>query len=238
MAVFAKLAFTRFERRMMDHVGRYFPRQCEFIGKQNVSHAVQFAIERAYSRGHDSSRGICLYLSLAFLLGSFFDEDPQYPWAAHTPADPGGADPEAKIERVYDKAMAYFDAVHGESNEHLIRALVRVRRAEPAALPNFTAREPETKVHDFLSEYFPLKASRQQEAAGELLSHTISAWERARLTEPPDAAILLLHGFLLGIGFDRDPQFPWITEILAQPSSQRGERLFRRSVEFLEAVLR
>jgi hypothetical protein len=237
MAVFAKLAFSRFEQRMVDHVYRFFPRQCEFIGKPQVTRAVQFAIERAQSRGCHSCQGICLYLSLAFLLGSFFDEDPQYPWAAHTLVHNGVADPDAKIARVYDQAMEYFDAVHGERNQHLIRALLRVRGVDPAALPAFTPGESLAAVDTFLSDYFPLKASRQPDAAGELLSHSIAAAETYNLTGKADAAILLLHTFLLGSGFDRDPQFPWVTEALAHSSSERGERMFRRSVEFLDAVL-
>jgi hypothetical protein len=238
MAVFSKLAFSQFEQRMVDHILRFFPRQCEFMGERQVRQAVQFAIQRAQSRGYQSCRGMCLYLSVAFLLGSFFDEDPQYPWAAYAPGIRGMAELDARISGVYDKAMEYFDAVHGEENQHLTRALLRIRVADPAELPQLSADDSATKINSFLAGYFALKAARQPNAADALLAHAAAVAAKYNLTEAGDTAVLLLHSFMLGSGFERDPQFPWIAELLASSSGQRGRLIFERSVEFLNAVIR
>jgi hypothetical protein len=238
MAVFSKLAFSQFEQRMVDHILRFFPRQCGFIGERQVKRAVQFGIQRARSRGYQSCRGMCLYLSLAFLLGSFFDEDPQYPWAAHAPGIGGMAELDARISSVYDKAMEYFDAVHGEENQHLTRTLLRIRAADPAAWPHLSAGDSSDRINSFLAGYFALKAARQPSAASSLLARAGALAEKYNLTEPGDTAILLLHSFMLGSGFERDPQFPWVAELLASSSSQRGRLVFERSVEFLDAVIR
>jgi hypothetical protein len=59
-----------------------------------------------------------------------------------------------------------------------------------------------------------------------------------RLAGPRDATLIALHMFLLGSGFDRDPQFPWVAESLMGAAPDRAVRLFRASLEFLNCVLK
>ena len=217
MDAFARAAAAAFERRMVEHVFKFFPRQCGHIGEEQTARAVRAAMTKAQARGHRTCREICLYLNLVFLLGECFEEDPQYGFV------------------MYDDAMAYLDAVHGENNEHLVRALLRVRALDPGAVPAFAP----AAMHAFFARIFPTKAARQGEAVSLKLAEMARATAgKYRLAGPRDATLIALHMFLLGSGFDRDPQFPWVAEALMGAAPDRAERLFRASLDFLNCVLK
>jgi hypothetical protein len=223
MDAFARAAGARFERRMVEHLLKYFPRQCGHIGEEQTARAVRAAVTKAESRGYRTCREICLYLNLVFLLGASFEEDPQYGSFRQ------GLGP------LYDDAMAYLDAAHGENNEHLVRALLRVRALDPGAVPAFAP----AQMHAFFTRIFPSKAARQGPAASLKVAEMAGAAAgRYRLAGPRDGTLIALHMFLLGSGFDRDPQFPWVAEALMGAAPDRAVRLFRASLDFLNCVLK
>ncbi len=227
MDAFARAAAGRFERRMVEHLFKFFPRQCGHIGEEQTGRAVRAAAAKAQAHGYRTCRDICLYLDLAFLLGASFDEDPQYGFAAGRMGQP--------LEPLYDDAMAYLDAVAGEDNEHLVRALLRVRALDPAAVPAFAP----AQMHAFFARIFPTKAARQGEAASlKLAEMARAAAGRLHLAGPRDATLIALHMFMLGSGCERDPQFPWVAESLMGAAPDRAVRLFRASLEFLNCVLK
>jgi hypothetical protein len=235
MAVFAGAALARFRKRTVNRVQAFFPAHSAFIGDPQAEAAVDFSIARARRRGYQSHRGMFFYVSLSFLLGSFFDEDPQYPWAADKLAGQT-PDREEHIALVFAAASDYLDSIHGPDNEHLVRPLAKVRSARISEFPHFTGGEPPEAVGAFLSEYFPLKAARQQSANAALLMRASAIAQHHDLTGAADIAILLIHSFFLGTGFHHDAQFPWIAELLRSSSSEKGSRLYRRSLDYLNAV--
>ena len=71
-----------------------------------------------------------------------------------------------------------------------------------------------------------------------------TAVERARhyeLRGERGPALCLVLMFMLGIGFDTDPQFPWIEQTLAErapaPQDTRVDRLYEQSMAFLDKWL-
>ena len=231
----ARWMVQQFEQRMVRHIGRYFPRQCRFIGQASVNAAVLLGIERAQMRGYHTARQICMYLSLAFLLGSFFDEDPQYPWASHADAALDAQEPTARISRIFASTMIYLDAVHGERNTQLIRALVRVRAMADARHEQLLFVNDEASAQLFLSACCPTKAARQPHATADLWSRAVALSGRHGWRKDADRGILLVHAFLLGAGFHRDPQFPWAAETLAGEGS--GHAMLTGLSDFIGAVL-
>ena len=208
MDAFARAAAGRFERRMVEHLFKFFPRQCGHIGEEQTSRAVRAAVTKAQSYGYRTCREICLYPEPGVPAGRVVRGRPAVRVCGRQGLDP-----------LYDDAMAYLDAVEGENNEHLVRALLRVRALDPAAVPAFAP----AQMHAFFARIFPTKAARQQEAASLKLAELArAAAGRYRLAGPRDATLIALHMFLLGSGFDRDPQFPWVAESLMGAAPDRG----------------
>jgi hypothetical protein len=236
LATLSRLAAGQFEQRMRAHVRKFFPRQCLFIGDAQVDAALRLAIERAERSGLRTCRQLCLSLSLSFLLGSHYDEDAQYPWASHAGRDAGAVDPDEHIDAVVDTTMRYLDEVHGDDNELLVRTLVRVRRLDDATLPRLSDGAGTDAAAAFLSTLSPRKAARQHDATAGLLADALALSARRGWDADTGPAIALLHAFLLGAGFARDPQFPWAADAPGGAATERA--VLARSVDFIHAVLR
>ncbi len=101
----------QFEDRMVAHVWKVFPDQCEDLGGEVVRDAARHGIERAEAHGFSVERDVCRYVDLTFLFGRDFDTDRSLPWAAAILADSRFDDqPSARMERLWDEAKARRDA--------------------------------------------------------------------------------------------------------------------------------
>jgi hypothetical protein len=235
MQAFEKAALAEFERRMLGYVADGFARQTSLLGPAQMRRVIALGRERAERRGHKTEREIYLYLTLMLMLGSWFDEDPQLVWAAEMLDDRSIRHAPARLNRVHGAAMDYLDAVAGENNEHLIKALVRIRDFDPASTATIPADRFEDEMVRTLSRFHPQKADRQGEEATRTIVRQAGALAR-RHSLAGQSAVCLLAGlaFMLGAGFHRDPQFPW-----AQESLERGDaaRLHKHALAYLDAGL-
>ncbi|MEZ5580595.1 MAG: hypothetical protein R3F40_14970 [Candidatus Competibacteraceae bacterium] len=69
------------------------PEKYKALGDGALRALVRSGYEAAKYHGVTTESGMMNYLALAFVLGSGFDRDPLYPWAAAVLSDPGLADP-------------------------------------------------------------------------------------------------------------------------------------------------
>lgn len=149
------------------------------------------------------------------MLGSHFDQDPQLPWAREHLAlgrRAGAKGNRSSMLRLHQAAMDYLDATAGENNEHWIKALLRLRDFDAGRFRKFE--KGEAALADFLweicGEWYPQKAKHQGEA---LTRQALAlAFEQAKKQGLPHGHGLGIFGgmtFILGLGFDRDLQFPW-----------------------------
>ena len=74
-----------------------FPEKYEYIGEDCVNGLIQLGVESAKRYEITGERGLAVYIGLMFILGSGFDNDPQFPWAAEILNDETITD---QIERV------------------------------------------------------------------------------------------------------------------------------------------
>jgi hypothetical protein len=129
--------------------------------------------------------------------------------------------------------------VAGRENEHLIKALTRVRRIELSLLPDASVPDFERRMLAILHGIYPTKFDAQSEAANqEQLNLGRSLAVRHSM---PGAGAALMAGlaFMLGASFDRDPLHPWIETALQKPGGDsKVQELYRRTLEFVEFALR
>ncbi len=229
MAVFADASVSRFERRMLGHIAEYFPAHYEIVGEQALRATIRLGVERGQAYGLTTQRDLYHYVPLMLLLGSYFDEDPQLPWAAAILKDEAVSDPGARAERLYDEAMAYLDAVAGEEGELLLAALKRLRERPVAQVWQPGSENVQTRVAGLLREVWPQKARRV--GADALAQVARCAAQAARDYDVPGdlgIAVFATLMFMLGSGFSADPQFPWAAEILNDRSPEGRQRKAER----------
>lgn len=233
-----RAASERFLSRTLRHIETHFSTHWRIIGEAQLRVVIRLAVERAGRHRLTTERDVCLYLNLMLLLGSAFDADMQLPWAGKILSDAAVPNPQGRLERVYDAALEYLDRVVGKRDEHWERALKRVamhvndKTAVPRAA-NFA-----DDAISMLESIYPHKFA----AAGEEVIRTFIA-AAARAAGEYGAAswkhvmLYLVLAYMLGSGFDRDPQFPWAGEILRDASSPdpviRLERLRTEGLSML-----
>jgi hypothetical protein len=207
-------AQQRFENELLDDLESVFARQFRWLGRDGMAKVARLGIGRAARHGLDSDRDIFVYVTLMLLLGSYFDEDPQLPWAAaeldrHAP-------PVLRLESLYEAAMDYLDRVAGEENEHLIRAVARARKVDIQMFDHVRREKLPGELTAWLGRLYPEKWSCQGEAATRAVAErAVAAAADHRLRQPAGAVLLAALAFMTGAGFARDPQLPWAAETLA-----------------------
>ncbi|MHC4557344.1 MAG: hypothetical protein ACYTFW_09275 [Planctomycetota bacterium] len=110
----AKVQLKKFEDRMVVHLNKFFPEECEMLGDECTRQAIRQAHERAVGYGIVSERDVCMYTDVMFAFGRDFDKSRKLPWAARILNDESLKDePSEKAERLYHIAMNNTEQANG-----------------------------------------------------------------------------------------------------------------------------
>lgn len=245
--VFKQAAVRRFEGEMIVHLRQFAPKHFKILEEGDIRKVVRSALERAPQYGLTSERSIRYYVEVMLMLGSGFDSDPQMPWSAEILNDESVAEQAARIDSLYDKAWDYADHVildyqdsEGAVDPSRFVDLIRQIRHEaeevlsPSNVPGFYQR-----VIQHLRQRFPNKCSYVGELClRRLIQRAIEAAEGYGITTERGVVLFIAMMFVLGSGFHQDPQLPWASTILTDPSitdqNERVNRLYAAAVDCLK----
>lgn len=113
---FSQAAVQRFEDRMVTHLGKFFPEQCDALGEADTRAAIREGIQRAAQYDIISERDVCKFTDLMFAFGRRFDEDSKLPWARQVLADPAHPNATVKTNRLYDAALRHARQAAGRQS--------------------------------------------------------------------------------------------------------------------------
>ena len=216
-------------RRLVKHLAEAFPKQARLLGKPGMQKVVELGMTRAAGHGLEEERDLFLYLTLMMMLGSWFDEDPQLAWAGKRLGDQRIQDPADRLDKLHDVAMQYLDRIAGENNELLVKALIRVRDFDPSKAESIPAAELEPGLVAMLSPLYPQKAQEQGEAGMRAVArHGVELAGQYGAGGNQAACLFAGLAFMLGWGFDHDPQFPWVCEALGEDGKKGDLGLLHR----------
>ena len=68
---------------------------------------IAYGLDRAERYAIEGSRGLTVYLTLMFLLGAGFDQDPLYPWAGRVLRNESTFGESARVAALHQAAIAY-----------------------------------------------------------------------------------------------------------------------------------
>lgn len=241
---FRRDAAAHFEEEMIAHAREFFPNQVRVLGEPRVRTIFQYVVARARGHGLTTKRDICLYFTVALLLGSNFDVDALLPWASELLADTSPRSVATRIDRVADRALEYIEFIAGPDNIHLHRSLLRIRRAfaDAAGWPGRFDPDFEIGSSARLMILFPKRA----ESIGDVgLSGTLQRARELAATFGVDTdfgvTTCTLLVFVLGTAFDTDPQLATLTNALHEDAEAgpdvRAARLNQCSCQLLDRWL-
>jgi hypothetical protein len=206
--------FQMFTNEMVEHAKTYFPENVAAAGEPAIRETIALCIRRSKPYGITSTRNICLWLNAALVWGSFFDIDPQLPWAQAILADPRFPDPTMRINALSDASEAAWNELAGPDQSALTQCFGRILQA-PDRVYNIIVGGDGEAFLQLLRELYSTKAA----AVGPLGVRELVARARAVLTpqglsRTPLEVMLSFLMFLFGAGVAQDPQLPWLDRIL------------------------
>jgi hypothetical protein len=233
--VFEEAALGQFEQRMLGYLAESFPKQSAHLGTAQMRQVVSLGQQRAAGYGHHTEREIYFFLTIMLMLGSRFDEDPQLPWCAAHLTDNSIPHPPARLNRLHSETMSYLDRVAGENNEHLTKALLRIRAFDPASVDRIPDERFDDEITQILSGFYPQKAAYQgEEATRAVVRNAAALAGRHGLTGRRAVCLVAGLAFMLGAGFHLDPQFPWAQKALPPGGEANLESLQQHAMAYLE----
>lgn len=215
MKAFEAAAVVNFDAHVVEKLKERFPKQGEAMGNEALKALVRLGREQAEKHGFKTSRSIDAYILLMPALGSYFDRDPQLPWAAEILAKPGFKDEHERMAALQSKALEYVQKIAGPGGENVKRALTRLGNEKPEGFARAGVSQFDTYMLRRLTALYPEKAA----AAGEgplraIIQGAVEAARKYGLTNESGVTLLVVLMFLLGAGFDTDPQYGWAAAVL------------------------
>jgi len=104
MSAFAGAAATDFENRMVAHLNKCFPAECETLQEPGVRETIRYGMRRAAHYDVRAERDVCKYIDLMMVFGRDFDTRADLPWASRILNDRVLKNPTARIERLFTVA--------------------------------------------------------------------------------------------------------------------------------------
>lgn len=242
MEVMTNISFKGFENKMVKHVQRFFWAHFNILGVESVHAVIRYGHRRAQSHGFTSQRNVCLYLDLMFMLGSDFDNDPQYPWAREILQDEGLSSPVVRINALNKAAEDYLDQVEGE-NDSLLQDRWREFCAVPLNnLPVDDSKHLQPKLVVLFKKVYPQKCAVLGEyTLRQLIEYGLKSAVTYHLRSEREITLYMALMFLFGAGCAQDLQFPWIAQALSKEatkeSTARVDALQNATTAYLEKRL-
>jgi len=241
MDVFRDAALRSFENEMVEHLAGFSPPLFKAVGEEQMRKAVRLGMERADGHGFTYRGPVRLYLELMLLFGTYFDTDPQYPWATEILINRDSIPQMQRAEHLYDLTMDYRAKVAGPEDAYTLKALRSI-----AAF----ARQPLTlSSDDFVSAMLHEIALIYPEKAAYVGDQNLSALIRKavdgariqRFSTTRGMALVVVLMIVFGHGCGADPLYPWIArtlrdEAITDPET-RAKRLEKKALTWLEHVL-
>jgi len=237
MRAFEEAQVERFADELVAHIEGFAPIQFVSMGKEAVRNTISIGLKNARGHGFTRKGSARFYVEAMFMLGSFFDTDPQYLEITQALFDKNNADEMARADRLYDVIMEYVDTASGPQHEYERLALNRAVQARYESVMAF-AKRPTSDLVNVLYRIHPEKVQTLGGSAITALvdkAYVIAASQVSGWVEggPLFAGLM----FTFGHGCFADPQYPWIAGILENSRSTEApvvlERLFQKFMIFL-----
>jgi len=233
-----KISLKRFEDEMVAHIKKFFPKYYKVYGEALVRKVIQYGVERAEKHGFETKRDTPLFIDLMLLLGSHFDEDIQYPWVAKVLDDKFITKPIARADELYDTAIRFLDETAGKKNEYFVGALLRIREISLEDVSNKPSPDVTSRLAGLLRDIWPQKVNKLgRYITDQLIELAIQFAQKYNITSEQGLTVISVLMFMLGSGFDSDPQFPWVARVLNDETStspiEKTNQLYKEATAFM-----
>jgi len=239
--VFEAVAKRAFEDEMVTHLAVFSPPLFKAIGEKQMRQVVQFGIRQADRYGFTFRGPVRLYLELMLLFGSYFDTDPQYPWAAGILKNQDSGPQMQRAEQLYERTMDYRKKVAGPDDTYTLKALrnISILTQQPLVM---VAENFAPTMRQEIACLYPQKAAYVGEAGIDaLIRKGINGARRQRFSTVHGTALVVMLMLAFGHGCGADPLYPWIAQVLKDETitdhEVKAKRLEKEAITWIEYFL-
>ncbi|HEX5748948.1 MAG TPA: hypothetical protein VFZ09_22095 [Archangium sp.] len=229
LQVFRRLSRQSFVEEMLGHLHQFTPVHARSLRPKTLRSIIELGIQRANGHGWTQRGPVRLYIEVMFTLGSDFDSDPQFPWAATILGQELADELQGiRAHELYRATSTFLDAAAGPDGQYTLDAL---RRARAVGLK--PAIGPFAEWDRWMLEELQVLGPEKSRYVGEqdlrdLLRHARAQARAHGAQTLVDEALIALLMFGLGHGCLTDPQFPWIAATLSARKASGGFGRFER----------
>lgn len=240
VAVFDKVALGEFEAETLEHLKEFTPKHSERLGDVGLRQVLRLGLEGSKKYGFTNRGPVRLYLECMFLLGSYFDQDPQFPWAIDILIDCQYSGQMTRAEALCKKTNHYVRKVFGPDRQHYREGVGRMDQLVGASASSGPG--VEDALIEPLKNIFPQKCEYLGDAyLQKLVQWGIQSAKLLGLSTGKDISLFTCLGFMLGHGFATDPQFPWISATMKNTAAgtlnARVEQVYKQAQDYLQQTL-
>jgi hypothetical protein len=210
---------------MVQMYKKQYPKQCKIIGDKALKRFCKHCVDKADAYGANNYGELKVYTSLAWVLGTGFDDDPLYPWIAETLAEDVAF--EERVEEITDRVHELYSFTTLEQLQVYDEALKRLLQLNFAAIKKFTSYVDIVRT---LEHVYPQRA----EALGgsEVLKEHLkrACYQKTiRYNIDHPIGIFVYAGlvFFLGHQVDDDPLYGWANKYLNADEPRMAHKLDR-----------
>jgi hypothetical protein len=216
-----------FENRMLERLRTHFPKHETYLGEPQLRVMVQAAVERAKSHGLTAERSIALYLDLMCVLGGGFDKDPQIPWASAILDDPALPTQDERIDLLHARgwefarkvSVDFENPLETRGGSRLVAGFGEIRNKSLEDVAPDSANRVSAEIVAKLKALFPVKSQTiGDECVGRLVQYAVESAASYEIRNERGVWLFAALMFVVGAGFDRDPQLPWAENVLSDKS--------------------
>jgi hypothetical protein len=219
----------QFALEMVEHLHSYSPTHAARIGDPELYQVARSGLARAEQYGLTLRGPVRLFIELMVLLGSHFDTDPQYPWAAEILNDRSTSDEMTRANVLQERAVNFYDTVLGPDYQYEHAAIRRLHAEDFEGFPEQDATAFRAELLRRLGGIYPEKSSYVGTASLTiLLDNATQLANYYSMGTPAGVALVTALGFALDYRCDIDPQFPWIAQDLALRLAEHPIQLMAR----------
>lgn len=192
------------------------PFHTQSAGDAAVEATVRLGLARGRKYGITATSSVTLYIQIMILLGSYFDVDPMYPWAAERLNHPQEGDTQTDtMNRLRDDMLDTVRRTSGENGEISLAVLSRVDKFLSQETPKVIATPEMVKEH--IAKLCPERVTCMgSEALDHVITNVMAEAELARVAGLQAVVAMALLSVIYGFRVFDDPFYGWARDVLTK----------------------
>jgi hypothetical protein len=231
----------KFEDEMVEHLKKFSARHWKVMGEPDGRLVIRLGIEQAGKYGFTNRGPVRFYIELMFMFGSYFDTDPQYPWAAAVLTSADEVDQSIRADRLYAAMNEYVAHVVEPERDSAMAA------ARKLLDPGFEKLLPRgSNLEDGILQVLREMWFAKCEYLGEpvlrrVIQYGLELAQKYGFTTQKGQVLMVTLAFAVGHGFTRDLLNGWILRRLDTPRwtdpNKQADELYSKSRIYLHHIL-